>query len=83
MTRVANIHPGSINLAQGFPDFPAPEDIKEAAIKAIRADINQYSITWGSKRLRDAIANKVKRYNKLDPDPEKNITVCCGSTEAM
>ena len=60
MTRIARQHPGCINLAQGFPDFPAPESIKNAAIKAIKADINQYSITWGSASLREAIAEKVK-----------------------
>nr|MDO8109263.1 aminotransferase class I/II-fold pyridoxal phosphate-dependent enzyme [Candidatus Sigynarchaeota archaeon] len=83
MTRVAKQHPGSINLAQGFPDFPARDDIKKAACDAINKDINQYSITWGSKTLRDAIAAKVKRFNKIDADPEKSITVTCGSTEAM
>ncbi len=83
MTRISKRHPGSINLAQGFPDFPAPAEIKQAAIKAIQDDINQYAITWGSKKLRDAIVEKVKVYNKLDLDPEKNITVTCGATEAM
>lgn len=83
MTRISRMHPGSINLAQGFPDFPAREDIKQTAIEAIKADINQYSITWGSKNLRDAIARKVGEYNYIHADPEKNITVCCGSTEAM
>ncbi len=83
MTRISKRHPGSINLAQGFPDFPAPAEIKQAAIKAIQDEINQYAITWGSKKLRDAIVEKVKRYNHLDLDPEKNVTVTCGSTEAM
>lgn len=84
MTRVANKHPGCINLAQGFPDFPAPEAIKNAAIEAIKADINQYAITWGSVSLRNAIAEKVSRYNKMRLiEPDKNITVTCGSTEAM
>jgi aspartate/methionine/tyrosine aminotransferase len=84
MTRIANNHPGCINLAQGFPDFAAPESIKCAAINAIQADINQYAITWGSNSLRKAIAEKVAKYNKMNfVDPNKNITVCCGSTEAM
>lgn len=84
MTRVANQHPGCINLAQGFPDFPAPEAIKNAAIEAIKADINQYAITWGSVSLRNAIAEKVSRYNKMRfVEPDRNITVTCGSTEAM
>ena len=84
MTRIANQYEGCINLAQGFPDFPAPESIKNAAIDAIQADINQYAITWGSLSLRTAIAEKVARYNKMKfVNPNKNITVTCGSTEAM
>ncbi|MHA1681525.1 MAG: pyridoxal phosphate-dependent aminotransferase [Promethearchaeota archaeon] len=83
MTRISRLHPGSINLAQGFPDFPARDDIKQAAVDAINRDINQYSITWGSKTLRDAIAKKVGRFNGIRADPEKNITVTCGATEAM
>lgn len=83
MTRRAKQHPGSINLAQGFPDFPAPAEIKQAAIEAIQQDVNQYAITWGSKNLRDAIVAKVKWYNGMDLNPEKNVTVTCGATEAM
>jgi aspartate/methionine/tyrosine aminotransferase len=82
MTRLALIH-GAINLAQGFPDFPAPEAVKEAAIEAIRADHNQYAITWGAKRLRDAVAAKTVRFYGYEPDPEREITVSCGATEAM
>ena len=82
MTRLCQVHNG-INLAQGFPDFSAPEEMKEAACKAIRDNINQYAITWGSKNLRNAIAEKTKKYNGISVDPEKNVTVCCGSTEAM
>ena len=84
MTRIAHQNPGCINLAQGFPDFPAPEPIKDAAIKAIKEDFNQYSITWGAESLRRAIADKVSCYNKMSfVEPDKNITVTCGSTEAM
>lgn len=84
MTRVSCEYPGCINLAQGFPDFAAPESIKSAAIDAIKADINQYAITWGALSLRTAIAEKVSRYNKIKfVEPNKNITVTCGSTEAM
>lgn len=84
MTRVANQNPGCINLAQGFPDFAAPDPVKNAAIEAIRSDINQYAITWGAKSLRQAIARKVKNFNKMDfVEADKNITVTCGSTEAM
>jgi aspartate/methionine/tyrosine aminotransferase len=82
MTRLALIH-GAINLAQGFPDFPAPEAVKEAAVAAIRADHNQYAITWGAKRLRDAVSAKTLRFYGYEPDPEREITVSCGATEAM
>lgn len=83
MTRISAQYLGSINLAQGFPDFPARDDFKQAAINAILNDKNQYSITWGSKNLRNALAKKVKEYNKINADPDKNIVVTCGSTEAM
>ena len=73
----------AVNLSQGFPDFPAPIEIKRAAQEAIAAEVNQYAITWGAKSLRDAIAEKFLRTNGLSIDPEREITVCCGSTEAM
>ena len=73
----------AVNLAQGFPDFAAPEVIKEAARAAIAADVNQYAITWGAKAFRDAIAAKYRRTYGLAVDPEREITVCCGSTEGM
>ena len=82
MTRICLKHQG-VNLAQGFPDFPAPAKIKETAIKAIRADLNQYAVTWGAPNLRQAIAEKFTWYNGVTIDPEREITVCCGSTEAM
>jgi aspartate/methionine/tyrosine aminotransferase len=82
MTRICLKHKG-VNLAQGFPDFQAPKEIKEAAVKAIRSDINQYAITWGAPNLRQAIAEKFSWYNGVTVDPETEITVCCGSTEAM
>lgn len=82
MTREAVAY-GAINLAQGFPDFPAPDFIKRAAVEAIEQDINQYAITWGTKSLRNAIAQKIKGIYNLDVDPEAEITVCCGSTEGM
>jgi len=82
MTRLALRH-GAVNLSQGFPDFPAPAEIKNAAKEAIDADINQYAITWGAKRFRDAIAEKFERTQGVALDPEREITVCCGSTEAM
>jgi aspartate/methionine/tyrosine aminotransferase len=82
MTRLAIQH-GAVNLSQGFPDFPAPEAIKEAACAAIRADINQYAVTWGAKPLRDAITADVLRRYGTAINPDTQITVCCGSTEAM
>ena len=82
MTRQAHLY-DAINLAQGFPDFPAPADIKRAAQQAIAADINQYAITWGARSLRQAIAGKMKKWQGFEIDPEAEITVCCGSTEAM
>ena len=82
MTRLA-LQYNAINLSQGFPDFPAPAEIKRAAQEAIAADINQYAITWGAKSLRNAIAEKFQRWQGIAIDPEREITVCCGSTEAM
>jgi aminotransferase len=82
MTRLANAH-GAINLAQGFPNFPCPEILKEAAARAVRADLNQYAITWGAKRLRDAVARKYADWYGLAVDPETEVTVTCGATEAM
>ena len=82
MTRLALEH-NAVNLSQGFPDFAAPAEIKEAARQAIADDINQYAITWGAKPLRDAIVEKFERTQGLRVDPEREITICCGSTEAM
>src|SRR5256885_7763534 len=82
MTRKAMMY-DAVNLAQGFPDFPAPEEIKRAGQEAIAADINQYAITWGAPRLRNAIARAMRDWQRLEVDPETEITVCCGSTEAM
>jgi len=82
MTRQAMLH-NAINLAQGFPDFPAPQAIKRAAQEAIEADVNQYAITWGSKTLRGAIARQMHAWQGVPVDPETQVTVCCGSTEAM
>ncbi|MEP6474572.1 MAG: aminotransferase class I/II-fold pyridoxal phosphate-dependent enzyme, partial [Gemmatimonadota bacterium] len=82
MSRLAAQHQ-SINLAQGFPNFPAPDLLKEAAARAILEDVNQYAITWGSKRLRDAVAAKYLDWYGLSADPETEITITCGATEAM
>jgi len=82
MTRLAMEH-GAINLAQGFPDFAAPAEVKEAAVRAIRADINQYAITWGAREFREAIAERFRKDSGLAVDPERYISVCCGATETM
>ena len=82
MTRLAMKH-NAVNLSQGFPDFAAPAELKEAARQAIAEDYNQYAITWGAKPLRDAVVEKFARTQGVSYDPEREITVCCGSTEAM
>src|SRR5438477_11532412 len=83
MTRLAFLH-DAVNLAQGFPDFACPVELKEAAKAAIDADVNQYAITWGAKDFRDAIAAKTERtYPGWTVDPEREVCVTCGSTEAM
>jgi aspartate/methionine/tyrosine aminotransferase len=82
MTRLNAVH-GGINLAQGFPNFAAPALVKEAAKRAIDADVNQYAITWGSKTLRDALAATYAELYGMRVDPETMLTVTCGSTEAM
>ncbi len=82
MTRLAAQH-DAINLAQGFPNFPCPDVLKEAAARAIHSDINQYAITWGAKRLRDAIVRKYADWYKMTVNSETEITVTCGATEAM
>lgn len=82
MTRVALAH-GAVNLSQGFPDFPAPEEVKAAAMRAVADDINQYAVTWGSASLRAAIGEHMQRHYGLAIEPDRQVTVCCGSTEAM
>lgn len=82
MTRVAAQY-GAINLAQGFPDFPMPAPMKEAACAAINGDINQYAVTWGAPALRVAIAEKYHRWYDMTVDPDRELTVTCGATEAM
>jgi aminotransferase len=85
MTRLVLLHHGDqgINLAQGFPDFSAPLELKEAACAAVMADVNQYAITWGDPRLRAAIAAKCARWYGMEVDPDRQVTVCCGATETM
>src|SRR5919109_2087981 len=82
MTRLNELH-GGVNLSQGFPDFPAPAAIKEAACAAINADVNQYAVTWGARPLREAVAREFTRRYALPIVADEQVTVCCGSTEAM
>ena len=82
MTRIA-LDMGAINLSQGYPDFAAPQSIKEAAMRAIQEDWNQYSVTWGLRALREAIAEHYRRRYEMDVDPEREVVVCCGATESM
>lgn len=82
MTRLANEH-DAINLAQGFPNFAAPDVLKAAAARAIHDDVNQYAITWGSRRLRLALSRMYAELYEMEVDPESDITITCGATEAM
>lgn len=82
MSRVCT-EQGGINLAQGFPDFEAPAAMKEAAKRAIDADLNQYAVTWGAPSLRRAVAERTTRYNGIPTDADANVTICCGATECM
>jgi aminotransferase len=82
MTRLSLKH-NAINLAQGFPDFPCPAELKTAACEAVNGDYNQYAITWGAQDLREALAARVGQFNGMTFDPQAEITVTCGSTEAM
>lgn len=82
MTRVNNQY-GGVNLAQGMPNFPPPQELLEAAHRAIDGDFHQYAITWGTPRLRKAVADKYRKFYGVELDPDRNVTVCCGSTETM
>ena len=82
MTRLCHRYDG-VNLSQGFPDFPAPDVVKHAAVQAVQDDINQYAITWGAPALREAVAHAFTRRYRVPVDPEHHVTICCGSTEAM
>ncbi len=82
MTRLNQLY-GGVNLSQGFPDFPAPAAVKDAACSAIQADVNQYAVTWGARPLREAVAREFTRRYGLEVVADEQVTVCCGSTEAM
>src|SRR6187551_3613417 len=82
MTRLNQMY-GGVNLSQGFPDFPAPAAVKDAACRAIQSDINQYAVTWGTRALREAIAENFSRRFAMLVDADEQVTVCCGATESM
>ena len=82
MTRISNRY-GAVNLSQGFPDFEPPKEITDRLKEVADEDFHQYSITWGAYNFREALAKKQSRYMGMDIDPDKNIVVTCGSTEAM
>src|SRR4030095_3120999 len=82
MTRLNDLH-GGVNLSQGFPDFSAPEAVKDAAVGAIRADATQSAAAWAARPLREAVAREFTRRYGLDVVADEQVTVCCGSTEAM
>ncbi len=82
MTRISDSI-GGLNLSQGFPDFECPVEIKEAAYEAIKMNLNQYPVTFGEPDLREAICNKALWYNKIKYNPDTDVTVTCGATEAM
>jgi aminotransferase len=82
MTRISDLY-GSVNLSQGFPDFAAPPEVKAAAVVAIHDDINQYAVTWGARPLREAVAREFTRRYGVEVVADEQVTVCCGSTEAM
>src|SRR3989454_3642135 len=80
MTRIAVLH-GAVNLAQGYPDFEPPPELTAAAKRALDGGYNQYSITWGARELRDAIARRAKSFNGIDADPASNLGRKCGPTQ--
>ena len=82
MTRVVD-QQGGVNLAQGMPNWEPPPELLEAAHRALEGDFHQYAITWGAPRLRRAIADKYRKFYGMEVDPDRHVTVCCGSTEAM
>lgn len=82
MTRIANKY-GAVNLSQGFPDFNPPKQITDRLSEVASEGPHQYALTWGAKNFRDAIAAKYEHFSGIKVDPESEIVVTCGSTEAM
>ena len=82
MTRIANKY-GAVNLSQGFPDFDPPKQITDRLSEVASEGPHQYALTWGAKNFRDAIAAKYEHFSGIKVDPESEIVVTCGSTEAM
>ena len=82
MTRISNQY-GAVNLSQGFPDFMPPQEILDRLAQVTEEDFHQYATTWGAQDFREAVAAKQTHFMGYDIDPNKDITVTCGSTEAM
>ncbi len=82
MTRIANEH-GAVNLSQGFPDFDPPQELKEALERVAAGSIHQYAVTWGAPNFRAALAKKQSKFMGFEINPDTQIAVTCGSTEAM
>ncbi len=82
MTRVSNQY-GAINLSQGFPDFDPPKEITDKLSELAHVGPHQYATTWGSQTIREALARKQKHFSGMDVDPDQEIVVTCGGTEAM
>jgi len=82
MTRISNLY-GAVNLSQGFPDFEPPKEILDRLAEVTREDFHQYSITWGAQNFREALAKKYEHFSGKAVNPNEEIVVTCGSTEAM
>ena len=82
MTRISNQY-GAINLSQGFPDFEPPKEILKRLAEVSREDFHQYAITWGAQNFREALARKIEHFSHVSVNPNSELVVTCGSTEAM
>ncbi|MDY6396701.1 MAG: aminotransferase class I/II-fold pyridoxal phosphate-dependent enzyme [Treponema sp.] len=82
MTRISNQY-GAVNLSQGFPDFEPPREILERLAQVTKEDFHQYAITWGAQNFREALAAKIEHFSGMNVNPNEELVVTCGSTEAM
>src|SRR5690242_9937144 len=82
-TSILSARLNAVNLAQGFPDDDPSPELKQLAIDAIGGSCHQYTDPWGAPELRSAIARKLRDFNGVEADPQRNIVVTCGATEAM